>query len=217
MNAAWSKAVRTASLALLAGGALGLQAATYTYPGTWVVNANQATYLANVSPNTPANEANDNLRLQNIIDTWNGNVNPDLPNVLVNNVGQFTYEKDNASQNGDEIAGLTVVQNGANYTITLTGITPTYLLLAPGAQGGLQGFYFYIPQAAYVNNSYVLNFTTPMQNGWSHIAIWTGDSPNPPPPPPPPPPVPDGGATMVLLGMAMVGLEGLRRRMTARK
>jgi hypothetical protein len=98
-------------------------------------------------------------------------------------------------------------KNDLDDAIDVTGFA---YLLAKYGKGGNDGM-----QTSHVWYVSGLGWVTVAQTvdgsgGLSHISLFGPGST--PPPPPPPPSVPDGGATLMLLGSAMVGLGVLRRK-----
>jgi len=177
-------------------------AESFSFPGSWVVNPGQHTYLARALPNHPVNAPADNPRLQAIIDAWNNHLTQGLPDVLDGTNPQFDYLTE-TSGSGDELPGVSVVRDRRNnIRITLSGVAARYLMLRFG-DNSQTGVYFYIPEDAYVNDTYTLNFQGGRLGSWSDLSLWV---------PTRTPGVADGGATLALLGLGMVAIEAVRRR-----
>jgi hypothetical protein len=117
--------------------------------------------------------------------------------------GSYTTTFDNTS--GDPMDAR--IDYDGNPDPTITG-SPIYLYVKDGNQD--PAFYvFNISDWNRTDDIYIQGFW-PQQGAISHVAIFTGTGT-------PPSQVPDGGATLAFLGMALVGVESLRRRMAARK
>jgi hypothetical protein len=127
----------------------------------------------------PANLANEVVRLQGQIDTYNAANNTDLPDA--------------------ELAGAVQVSNltGTSISIDITGWT--YIKLA---WDGMDQFYYVGDETGVLTfNSTVFNQNGEPQN-LSHYALFNPFTP---------PGVPDGGTTVMLLGVALSAL-GMARR-----
>lgn len=99
------------------------------------------------------------------------------------------------------------IEYDGNPDPVITG-SPIYLYVKDGNQ--TPAFYvFDISTWNRTDDIYIQNFW-PNQGAISHVTILTGTGT-------PPSQVPDGGATLAVLGMALVGVESLRRRLGGRK
>ncbi len=124
------------------------------------------------------------------------------------------------------IGGYTFTPDGNVATSTVTwdmsvnnpgGLGLSYILLKDGSAGGGSGntlYHLYGIGADMASNGSA-SLTINGLKGISHYTFFGAEINGPPPPPPPPPPpngVPEGGTSVLMLGLSLIGLGVLRRR-----
>ncbi len=160
----------------------------------------------------------DMAMINTLVGMYNGTISsPNLPYVLSGNDFGAPPLPD-AVATGDVItpaSGISYALDG-NVTITLGSGYRYLIAMYDGPNGGgtvwdlsalAAGTVVELPAFAQPNGS------SDMKTGKYGITTWSLFNPTTPPPPPS---VPDGGATVALLGLGLVALAGVRRRLFRR-
>jgi hypothetical protein len=124
----------------------------------------------------------------------NHNAGPDLPALPA-----LSFKVD---QNGPGPAGFTFGTGVSNISLNLTG--NTYIIVSWGGSlidNGTANNLYYIP----ATDTYDFTAAPNASGGLSSLHIYGGDTPGPG--------VPDGGASIALLAIGLLGLEGARRKL----
>jgi hypothetical protein len=161
------------------------------------LTTSDTTFLGTADPGSPANLADEifyiNHLLAQALGTTDLNVNPppDPPNTL------YTFVRSNNACAGCAAAtatGATQVDTGGPVTIDVSNFT--YLLAKYGNVA-------YIWNVSSLTTVTVTSTLAGVQNGLSHYALFNPGTVT----------TPDGGTTLGLLGLGLMGLGYLRRRL----